>query len=383
MSAVTEVRDITRGTGAALTALVSGSVVLAGRICRCASRAIAWAWDQASADPEATRAAQAKADKAANSKTRRGKTRRGKTAPQAGQDQADGHDDNDGGDDNGGKEPVRRAARPVKPVRRPIPESVAMLAFGGVLVFGGVGTVGAVAWPYVQMLAPWRGLIAAAGGIAWMVAAWMVAAPPSPLQHHHEDGEQIQDEDQDQDQDEEVDEDEEPEGHDLTPGDQLARHVLTQLAWLEAAHGGKGGLHVVSLIASAEREGILSPDSMTKKDMRDWLENSRFPVAKSTRQPKGVPPLGSEVDYGVKVEELSGVLGGPVTATLLRLYGTPVTAPPSAPAQHPLQTSAEAPVEAPSDAPAGMPAGGVPGPCLRLVQPLSPDPSQGSTQNTA
>ncbi len=305
VSATTEVRDITRGTGVALKALVSGSMVLSGRICGCIGRALAWSWDHASADIEATREAQAKADKTTNSKNRRSKKN-----PQSDEDSDD-------------KEAGPGISRPVKTIRRPVQESIAMLAFGAVLVAGGIATVGAVIWPYMQALSPWRGLIAAGGGIAWMVAAWMVAPP---LQHVHESVDEDED-DQPGDEepwDEEMDDDEDDvDAESISPGNALTRHVLTQMSWLEKTHGHTGGLHVVSLIASAEREGILAPDSMSKKSMREWLKDSSFPVAKSTRQPKGVPVLGSEVDYGVKTQELSAVLGGSATQVLTRLYGAP------------------------------------------------------------
>lgn len=327
VSATTEVRDITRGTGTAMKALVSGSMVLCGRICRCTGRALAWAWDQANVDAEATNAAQAIAD----------------------------------------KEAVKKAARPVKTVRRPIQESVAMFGFGAVLVAGGITTAGAVVWPYMQMLTPWRGLITAAGGIAWMVAAWMVSSSAKDDSDGTDAGEDAdEDEDDFPDEDETIDEDfddlEEP---DLSPGNRLTRHVLTHMAWLETTHGGKGGLHVLSLIASAEREEILTPGSMTKKSMREWLEDSNFPVDKSTRQPKGVPVLGCEVDYGVKSQKLCAVLGGSATETLARLYGGPV-ATPLAPAPAAAWDRSKAPAE-----------GGTK-PLLPPLQPLPRDHSQGS-----
>lgn len=322
MGTVTEVRAITRGSGAALTALASGSMILAGRICRCAGQVLPWAWEQASIDAPATAAAQAKADKATpTSKPKK-----------TGTDQEQ---------DDQAEEPEEVKAPPVKPVRRPALESLAMLALGGILAVGAAGTLGTVAWPYLQQLAPWRGLIAGVGGLAWMVAAWMVAPPPTA------------DEDEDENQQHEDTQD----GR-LSRGDRLGRHVLEQLVTLEEQ--GRPGLHVTALITSAESAGILTPGTMDKTAMRAWLEATRLPVTKSVK-------VQGRVDYGVRLDRVRDALGMGPGEALERAFG-----------RAPASTNPTAPVEAP-DEPAVVP---VQAPRLALLKTLPDsepqDPAQGA-----
>ncbi|WP_424862151.1 hypothetical protein [Streptomyces sp. MMS24-I29] len=370
MSAVSEARAVTRGIGPAITALISGSMVLAGRACGCVPVAVRWAWDQASADAEATAKKQVAADREAQKAAKAA----GAAAPVAA--------------------PEEVTAPPVAPVRRPTLEALGVFALGGVIAAGAVRTVvrllSAQVGEWLDHLAPYRGLIGGALVLGWMAAAWMVAPPPKPATDDIEDQEHATDDIEDQEhadddlEDEDAGEDAPTADDGLSPSQRLQRHILEQLAALEVAHGGRGGLHVVTLIQSAEQARLLSPGAMSKKAMRDWLEASKFPVAKSTRQPGGVPtPAPSDVDYGVKISELSGVLGSSVSEAVRYMYGTPIAAPPSAPVQTSAQAPVPAPAEAPPEAPAGAVAGGVPGPRLRLVQPLSPDPSQGSAQDTA
>lgn len=349
MSAAGEVRTVTRGTGAAITALVSGSMVLAGRICRCAGLALAWAWDQASIDTQATAATQAKADKAPQAKARPGKTKK-----KAGPD----HDPKAGLDEDqeAPQESEEPKQPPVKPIRRPVPETLGMLALGGVLAAGAASTLGTLAWPYLQQLAPWRGLIALGGGLAWMVAAWMVAPPPAAPD----------DEDQDQEQAEDQVPDEDAEDQEACAGDQLARHVLAALAELEEQDrpGGPGGLHVTALIASAEERRLLDPGSMDKTAMRSWLEESGLPVTKSVK-------VRGEVDYGVRVDRVTEALGMSPAAALTHLFGgAPTSTTPTTPAQAPAEAPAE-PAVAPVQAPR-----------LALLKPLpdgeTQDPAQGA-----
>ncbi|MFZ3500675.1 hypothetical protein ACODT5_46960 [Streptomyces sp. 5.8] len=386
-----------QGIGPTLTALVSGSMILGGKICRCLPIAASWAWDMAAQDPAATAEKQEEADKAAKKKVEaRLKARRARRRKKAAAGEEPEEDE-----DEEHLDPETATAPPVAPVIRGRGDTAGILGIGAAIGAGGLYAawmlVGEAA---VTALAPQQPLILTAGGLAWVAAALMLA-PPLPVAKVEEDqgddpDEEFEDEDLEDDADrddieEDLDDDVEDDADTartyLSPGQKLQRHILARLAQLEDEYGGKGGLHVVSLIASAEAAGLLSPGAMTKKDMRDWLEASKVPVAKSTRQPKGVPPLGSEVDYGVKVEELAGVLGSSVSVAFRNMYPTTVETPPPAPVQTPAQTPVEAPVRAPAEAPSGVPggvvAGGVPGPRLRLVQPLSPDPSQGSTQDTA
>ncbi|MEV6810184.1 hypothetical protein [Streptomyces sp. NPDC051132] len=321
MSTVDEVRQVTRGGSAAITALWSGSMILGGRLCGCVATAVRWAWDQASRDPEATAAAQAAAG---------------------------------------------------QPVRRPVPETLGMLAIAGMLAAGALGTVGTLAWPhlwpYVQMLAPWRGLILTVGGLAWMTAAWMVAPPlpvaEAPAEEVDEPGEFA---------DEDLEEGEGP-ADEPTVSDRLARHVLAALAELESA--GKSGVHVSALIASAEEAQILAPGTFDKAGMRRWLEASGLPVTKSVK-------VQGDVDYGVRVDRVTEALGmGPAEA-LARLAGGGAQTAPPAPATAPAQAPAEAPTVAPAGVP--LPAAAAPAhsPRLALVTPLPDDGSHGSAQGAA
>ncbi|MEU5499904.1 hypothetical protein [Streptomyces griseofuscus] len=333
MSTVEEVRGITRGGGAAFTALWSGSMVLCGKLCGCGTSALKWAWDQASVDTEATAAKQAKADKKAQAKARPVK----KAA--ADEDQDDETED----------EP-EVSAPPVVPVRRPVAESLGMLVLGGVLAAGAVGTVGTLVWPYVQELAPWRGVIATVGGLAWMVAAWMVAPSPAPAE---DDAEQLPD-------------DAAAVTQEGTAADALARHILERLA--ELAEQGRSGLHVTSLIDSAQEDGLLAPGAMDKAAMRAWLDASGFPVTKSVK-------VKGDVDYGLRVDRVSEALGMPPEQALAHLSGEGSSTP--------AQTAPQAPAGTPSSAPESAPAPAAPEPRLTLVKPLPAAAVQGSAQEVA
>ncbi|MFE0916054.1 hypothetical protein, partial [Streptomyces sp. NPDC058812] len=171
MSTGAQVREIVR-PGSAFTALWSGSVVLAGMVCRCGGRALGWAWDVASVDAQATEAAQAKADKAARAKAAKAKAK-ARTASKADQDDDAEDDDQEPEDD------ATVTAPAVKPVRRPVPESLGLAAFGGLLASGAVGTAATLIWPYAQQLGPYQGVLATAGGLGWAVAAWMLTPAPA------------------------------------------------------------------------------------------------------------------------------------------------------------------------------------------------------------
>ncbi|MCB5182870.1 hypothetical protein [Streptomyces antimicrobicus] len=383
------------GVGTTLTALISGSMVLGGKLCGCAAAAGRWAWNTAATDPAATADKQETADEAARKRAMAKAKSRSRRRRKGGDDDQD----EDQEPELTEEQIAAITAPPVAPVVRGRGDTWGILAIaaliGGATLYVAARTFGP---GIAEALAPHGPLILCGGGLAWMVAAWMVSPPP-PVAADEDEHQEFDAEDEFDSEDQEHDADAADDGDDaeedledddleddvapddgLSPGQRLQRHILGELAALETAHGGKGGLHVVTLIQSAEQAGLLSPGAMTKKQMRDWLETSKFPVAKSTRQPGGVPtPSPSDVDYGVKIVELAGVLGSSVSEAVRRMYGTPVAAPPPAPVQPPVP----APAEAPSGVPAGAVAGGVPGPRLRLVKPLSPDLSQGSSQDTA
>ncbi|MFC8267797.1 hypothetical protein ACFUIZ_19000 [Streptomyces cinereoruber] len=281
MSTVQEVRGLTRGGGSALTALVSGSMVLAGKVCGCVPAALGWAWHQASIDVEATAAAQAKADRAVAKKA--------------------------GGED----EEVR--APQVAPVRRPALESLGMLALGGALAAGALGTVGAVVWPYVQMLAPWRGVIATVGGLAWMAAAWMLAPPTAPADETEDE------EDLDEDQEQEAPATETDWGMDLL------LHIVRDLSDAEAAK--RAGIHLDVLLDSATAAGLI-PEGTETPVLRAWLEAAGLP----TEDKLGMRIEGKPVTrVGVRIDAVTRVLGMSPTALLEARRQTPAPAPAEAP----------------------------------------------------
>ncbi len=351
---------MTRGGGAALTALWSGSMVLGGKLCGCLPAALKWAWDLASVDTEATAAAQAEADKKAKAKAAKANKKAKK---------AEAADDDEDQEDEPEEETEVTAPR-VAPVRRPFPESLGMFAIGGMLAAGTLGTVVTLAGPYVRMLAPWSGVIATVGGLAWMVAAWMVAPPPAPAEE----------DDQEVDGEAEFEEDDQEEGEapadepEATPSDLLARHVLAELAELEKA--GKGGVHVTALITSAEKAKLLAPGSTDKTAMRQWLKATGLPVTKSVK-------VRGDVDYGVRVDRVTEALGMGPGEALARLLGGGVQTAPPAPADTPVQAPAEAAEQTPAGVP--LPADGVPAQARRLtlVKPLPEGDSQGSAQGVA
>ncbi|MFE2230930.1 hypothetical protein [Streptomyces kronopolitis] len=229
-----------------------------------------------------------------------------------------------------------------------------MFALGGVLAAGALGTVSALVWPYVQLLAPWRGVLVTVGGLAWMVAAWMVAPSPAPV----EDGDQEQ-------TDSDV-----ATAKKETAADALARHVLACLAELD--EHGKPGLHVSALITSAEADGLLAPGAMDKTAMRAWLDASGFPVTKSVK-------VQGSVDYGLRVDRVSEALGMPPAQALEHLSGEGSSTP--------AHTAEQAPAETRVEAPVGTPASGAePGvlePRLTLVKPLPDAVAQESAQEVA
>ncbi|WP_008409288.1 MULTISPECIES: hypothetical protein [Streptomyces] len=329
-----ELRVVTRGGRAAMTALVSGSVILTGRLCGCVGAALSWAWDLASVDADATAAVQAKADQRATAKAR--KAAKAKRA-----------EDDEGDVDQ--EEPAV-SAPPVRPVRRPAVEALGMLGIGGGLVAGAVATVWPLVAPHLAALAAWRGVIASGITVAWMAAAWMVApAPPAaPVE-----------------EDQEAEEDQEEAA---SPADLLARHVLGQLAELEAA--GRRGVHVTALISSAEEAGLLAPGAMDKAAMRAWLPASGIPVTKSVK-------VRGDVDFGLSVAHVTAALGMSPGEALRRLSGEAPETSVEAPSGEAPEPPAEAPSGEAPEAPAPAPVEALPPARLALVKPL---PEEGAPE---
>ncbi|MFJ3679834.1 hypothetical protein ACIPPN_30005 [Streptomyces diastaticus] len=336
-----DVWSVVRGGGAAITALYSGSVVLAGRACRCVGTAARWAWDQASIDTGATAERQA----TANRKAQKAAAKAAAKAAKARKAAADEDDDEDDDEDEA-VEVADVVAAPVAPVRRPGLEALAMLALGSGLAGGALATVVPLVVPYVQALAPWRSAILTVGSLAWMVAAWMVSPPPAPAPAPAE-GEE-----------EEA----------ASPADLLARHVLEQLVEAEAA--GRRGVHVTALISSAEAAGLLAPGAMDKAAMREWLPASGIPVTKSVK-------VAGAVDFGVRVVRVTEVLGMSPGEALRRLSGEAPATPAPAPSGEAPATPAAPSAEGATEAPAPAPVEALPPARLALVQPL---PEEGAPE---
>ncbi|MFI1154992.1 hypothetical protein [Streptomyces sp. NPDC020817] len=379
MSTGTQVREIAR-PGSAFTALWSGSVVLAGLVCRCGGRVLGWAWDVASVDVEATEAAQAKADKAARAKTARARAK-ARRAAKADQDDDDLDDDQEQDDD------AEVTARPVKPVRRPVPESLGLAAFGGLLASGAAGTAGTLLWPYVQQLGPYQGVLVTAGGLGWAVAAWMLAPAPAPAT--------AEDDGQEPDAEAQQVEVEDAEAGEAAPdpGTALLLHVVGALAEAEAAR--RAGVHLDVVLDSATAAGLL-PAGKEVSDLRTWVEGCGLPVE---------PKLGMRIEgkpvtrAGLRVDAVTTALGMTPAALLAARSQAPVQTPgetPAAfaatPARVPVQavgegaaeaasgTLAEAPVLAPASAPAAAVLRLIPGGLLDPDSAPSPALSKGQAQ---
>lgn len=385
-----------QGVGPVLAALVSGSMVLGGRICTCVMTAGSRLWETASTNPAET----AERQEAANAAARKRAAAKAKAAAGRRRKRADDDDQDDLDDDAGELTEEQLAAivaPPVAMVRRGKGDALAVLGLGGLLASAGAYAGARTVGPMIVDLVGGNGsMIVCGGAVAWTVAAWMVSPPPAPAAAEADDQDVEEEDDLDVEGDDlDVEEDDQDVAqHQGSPGDRLARHVLEQLAALEQTYGGRGGLHVVTLIASAEAAGILSPGAMTTDGMRTWLRSSGFVLDKSTRQPQGVPTtIPSGVGYGVKVGDMAGVFGRTVSETVQRLYGapapgpvqaplhTPAEAPATAPVQPLVPAPAEAPAAPPAAAPHGAPAGAVPAPRLYLVKPPSPEPSQDGAQD--
>ncbi|MFI8504850.1 hypothetical protein ACIGFK_41030 [Streptomyces sp. NPDC085524] len=354
-----QVKEIVR-PGTAVTSLVSGSVVLAGLLCRCAGRAAGWLWDVASVDAEATEAAQAKADKAALAKAAKAKkAARGKA------------DQDDDAEDDDGQEPeddAKVTAPPVRPVRRPVPEALGLAAFGGLLASGAAGTAGTLLWPYVQQLGPYQGVLATAGGLGWAVAAWMLAPAPAPAPA------EAKDQDQEPDAEAQRPEVEDADAGEVAPdrGTALLLHVVGALAEAEAA--GRVGLHLDVVLASAIEDGLLA-EGTEQGEFRAWVERAGLPVVDKVGYRIGGKPV---TRVGLRIDAATAALGMSPAALLRARAQAPATAPGEtpaaaavAPAPVPVQAVgerlAEAPAGTPAEASASAPVGTPAAAALRLI----------------
>ncbi|MFJ3084615.1 hypothetical protein ACIPJG_33360 [Streptomyces halstedii] len=329
-----------RGTGSALTALVSGSMVLAGRLCHCTGRVLGWAWEQASIDPEAQAAIQAHAKKTAKV--------RAKWAKKAAKADEEAQED--------GEAEELQALGKAPSGRRPFPEALAYLALGGLLAAGAAGTVGALVVPYLHLLAPWKPVIVSVGGLAWMVAAWMLAPPPKPATADVVEG-VVEGQEQ-----EDVQEDQGDVADETDRGTALLWHVVRALADAESA--GRAGLHLDTVLASATEAGFI-PEGTELAELRAWVESAGLPAVDKLGMRIGGKPV---TRVGLRVDAATEALG--MTPTAL-LQARPETASGGAPAG-PAQPVGETPAKAPANTPAEAPAPAV----LRLIPGGRQAPSQ-------
>ncbi|MFB9594037.1 hypothetical protein [Streptomyces racemochromogenes] len=312
------------GPGTALTALVNGSMVLAGRICGCLLHGARLAWDAASADPEATAKLQARADRAAKQKERKARAARRKKKTD---------DDQDDEDTSDGEDLADVTAPPVALVRRSTLEALAILALGGALAAGAVSAawrlMGPVAAEWWAALAPYRYLIATGGGLGWMAAAWMVAAPPAPPE---DDDQEDWDDDVEDDQDEDVEE----QVPAPDPGTALLLHVIRDLSDAECSK--RAGVHLDALLDSATAAGHI-PSGTEQSAFRGWLEAAGLPTEdKVGMRIEGKPTTRA----GVRIDAATRALGMSPTALLEARQKASL----GTPARVPAQAAPEAPAPA-------------------------------------
>ncbi|WP_158714816.1 hypothetical protein [Streptomyces erythrochromogenes] len=367
MSTTGQVREVTRGTGAALTALCSGSMVLAGRICRCLPVVARWAWEAAAVDAAATAARQEQADRSAKTKAKKVHQARRKAAEAA----------EAGGEDPGELDLGAVAAPPVAPVRRGALEALAILGFGGLVACGGIASVGRLAWlPVQERLAPYGMWFCVAGGLAWMTAAWMLAPVPAPAA---DDGQEQNDVLAVEEEPENLEgaEDQAAEAAGPDCGTALLWHVVTALSDAEATK--RTGVHLDMLLASAVTRGLLA-EGTEVADLRAWVESCGLPT---------VDKLGMRIEgrpttrVGVRVDAAAEALGMTPTALLRARSETPERPVGEAPAEAPAMPGpavGEGPVVAAATTPAQPPAAvPVPAPAtaaLRLILGGGQDPEQ-------
>ncbi|WP_327436133.1 hypothetical protein OG279_26200 [Streptomyces sp. NBC_01201] len=309
------------GIGTALTALIKGSMVLTGKLCGCITNTGRLAWDSASADPEATAARQVKADAAAQQKALKA---RGKNNQDDEEDLSE------------------VTAPPVPTVRRPALEALGVFALGGALAVGAL----TAAWRLLSPAAsqwwasaePYHYLITTGIGLAWMVAAWMLAPPEGTADAADE----VEEHDEEHGLEDEADR-----------GTELLWHVVQALASAESA--GRAGLHLDVILDSAAEAGLI-PEDTELAVLRSWVEAAGLP----TEDKVGYRIDGKPVTRaGFKIAAVTEALGMTPAALLQARPETPAGGAPTAPSQ----PVAEPPVEVPASTPAETPVPAV----LRLI----------------
>ncbi|MFZ3475782.1 hypothetical protein ACODT3_40440 [Streptomyces sp. 4.24] len=297
-------------------------------------------------DPEATRAAQARANKAVTARARAKLTREDKEAIEAGEMPL----------------PDEVKADSVEPVMRPAADALMIGTVGAMVAAGGLGAVAGAVWPYVQLVGPWRGYVLAAGVAAWSAAAWMLSPTPAPLEVVEGQGDEDEGEP-------------DPSGGDPAPaaaeddqGDEdeaaawLDLPEVAALVHAVAARHGHTGVHLADLLPEPLFEGWEMAELKTAFE-DDWsVPVTEFKLRFKSAS-EGGPKVRERVRIGVRLADISARLEPGVTAPT----AAPVPAPPAPP------------VEGAGKGPAGAPVRG-----LYLVRPTgsadpSPDPSQSPT----
>lgn len=184
---------------------------------------------------------------------------------------------------------------------------------GLVVTAGGVGLL-------VWVVSPYAPVISGVGVVGWLVAAWAVAPPrETATQNDHEKlpGEQHA-------------ETAAPAQDQSTAELWLVRLVLVGVR--DAVAAGRKGVHLATLLESANVDWDVAT-------LRQHCRRLDIPTKK-------INIRGQGSTWGVHVDELEAVLGGPVDAALDALDATPAAGPVEGPEEAPARAEEEAPPEA-------------------------------------
>lgn len=343
--AVLEVWAVTSGTWSGIKTIWRGSWALAGLGCRCVVRAVRWAWDQASDDPQAA------AVVAAYGKKRAAVLKKMKDA------------------DEEEREAALEELGDAPSGGRPLLESLGFVALGGLLAVGAGGMAAALITPHLGALVPWEPVIVSVGGVAWIVAAWKVAPPPPPAKDKG-------DGDGQEDEDAEV-EDDRDDVQTL-----LLWHVLEALA--DAERVGRAGVHLDAVLSSATAAGLLAVDTELAV-LRTWIEGTGLPSVDKLGMRVGGKPV---TRVGLRVDGATEALGGSPLALVQARLGGASPAPAETVGETPAEEAVTTPAGTPAEAVTGAPApaalrlisGGRQAPVAAPSQSPSPAASRGPAQ---
>ncbi|MFE5811190.1 hypothetical protein [Streptomyces sp. NPDC056491] len=381
-----------------LAALVSGSLVLGGRICTCITTAGTRMWETACTDPAAT----AERQEAANEAARKRAAAKAKAAAARRRKRADDGEDDDDDDDGEltAEQLAAITAPPVVMVRRDKGDALAVLGLGGLLSAAGVYAGAQTAGPMIADLVGGNGsMIVCGGALVWAVAAWMVSPPPEAAEAEDvEEGFEDPEGGFGEFEEDDVEEGQEAAPPAVHPGAALLWHVIRDLS--DAEFSKRAGVHLDVLLDSAVASGLLPQDTEQTK-FRQWLEAAGIPtVEKLGMRIEGKPVTRA----GARVDAFTAAHGYSPTALLQNTPAagtrTPAGDPVPARGETPLSTRPAAPVPAQGEAPASTPAaaavparreapaaafltlipGGLSAPALAPSQTPSPAPFQEGAQ---